>query len=121
LLSDRIKLYRVAKRLTQDELAEKLYVSTGYISEIETGRRTPSLPLLVKLFELLDCSPNDLFEYEDKKDTCDGCSYKNVDNTIAETVDMLTKLRPDEKHKVYNYVKDQLLISKVKTEDKTAN
>jgi len=34
---------------------------------------------------------------------------------------MLTKLRPDEKHKVYNYVKDQLIISKVKAENKSAN
>lgn len=117
MLSDRIRHYRKAKKLTQSELSELLFVSPGYITEIEAGRRTPSLPLLKKIFELLDCSPNDLFEYEDKnkeKDT-DSTDYNNADNTISETVKLMREMPPEAKFKVFSCAQDQAFISRVKS------
>ena len=64
MLGERIKEFRTAVRMTQEELAEKLFVSVGYISEIETGKKSPSLQLLVQIIDLLGCSPNELFEYK---------------------------------------------------------
>lgn len=115
MLGERIKDFRMAKRLTQEEFAELLFVSTGYVSEVETGKKTPSLPLLVKICSILDCSPNDLFEYIEKKDKCEGCSYKNIDSTIAEINMILARLGPDEKYKVYNYAKDQEVVYNSRT------
>jgi len=119
MLSDRIRHYRKAKKLTQSELSELLFVSPGYITEIEAGRRTPSLPLLMKLFDLLDCSPNDLFEYEGKEkaesDNCDRCDYRNSDTTISETVKLMGQMSPEAKFKVFSCAQDQEFISRMKS------
>ena len=115
MLGERIKDFRMAARMTQDELAERLFVTKGYISEIETGKKSPSLQIVLSIIDLLGCSPNELFEYKEKEDKCEHCSFKNNDNTVSETLELLTKLGPDEKFKVYSYVKDQYFISEAKT------
>jgi len=48
--------------LTQEELAEKVGVSTRYIQSIEAGDYWPSLPTLSKLLKSLKCSWNELLE-----------------------------------------------------------
>lgn len=113
MLSDRIRHYRKVKKLTQSELSELLFVSPGYITEIEAGRRTPSLSLLVKLFDLLDCSPNDLFEYVEDKNRqgeANGGIVRISDKTIASTVDLMQSLSAEDNFKLYTYatILDQL-------------
>lgn len=48
-----IKENRILKHLTQEELANKLYVSNKTISKWETGRGIPSVDLLIPLCEAL--------------------------------------------------------------------
>ena len=115
MLKDVLKGYRVAKRLTQEELAEKLFVTPGYISEIETGRRTPSLPMILQLIELFECSPNDLFEYEEKEDKCGCCKFKISDKTTASTLDLMKSLPPEENFKIYSYAKDLEQLYRLKS------
>lgn len=55
-LPARIRDYRKAVRLSQDELGERLGVSGNYISMIELGKKAPG-PSLRKLFEALEQSP----------------------------------------------------------------
>lgn len=46
----KLRLLRQARRLTLKELAEQLgYVSHGYISEIESGRKPPTVELALKV------------------------------------------------------------------------
>ena len=52
MLGDAIKDLRSAKGWTQGAFAKKLEVSIGYISEIETGRRMPSLTMLLSMIDL---------------------------------------------------------------------
>lgn len=52
----RLKELRKKKRVTQKELAAMLFVSDKAVSSWEAGRTEPSLDLLVKLGEILDCS-----------------------------------------------------------------
>ena len=42
--------------MTQEDLAERVDVTTFYIGEIERGAKTPSLDLFIKLIEVLDVS-----------------------------------------------------------------
>ena len=51
--------------LTQAALAEKCTLSAYYITEIETGRRFPSLETLQKLCDVLAVRPYRLFFSED--------------------------------------------------------
>jgi transcriptional regulator with XRE-family HTH domain len=44
---------RKAAKLTQEELAEILDISTASIQHIEQGRRSPSLPMLFYIFKIL--------------------------------------------------------------------
>lgn len=116
MLGDRIKQFRTAKRFTQEKLSEELDVSTGYISELETGRRTPSVPMVLRLAELFECSPNDLFGYKVMEDDkCKCCRFKIADKTTASTLDLMLSLPPEEVFKIYSYTKDLEQLYKLKS------
>lgn len=57
-----IKETRIEKKLTQEELAEKLYVSNKTISKWETGKGIPSVDLLIPLSEALDIELKNLLQ-----------------------------------------------------------
>ena len=55
LIGARIKEQRKAKGYTQENLAEKLEVSVGYISQVERGITRISLDLLAEISTVLEC------------------------------------------------------------------
>lgn len=58
---------RKAKGLTQKELADKLDISEGALSQYENGKREPDFETLLKIGELLGCSTDYLLRGEDIK------------------------------------------------------
>ncbi len=52
----RIRELRIAKNFTQDDLAEHMNVSHGYISFIESGKRGCSVDVLIALSNLFGVS-----------------------------------------------------------------
>lgn len=62
-LGKRIKKYRKLAGLTQEELAEKLKLSTKYIQFIETANRKPSLKTVYKIARVLGVKVQDLFPF----------------------------------------------------------
>jgi len=66
-LTKKLKELRVKKGLTQQQVAETLYVSTHAVSQWERGKRTPDLETLVKLGELYNAPL--VFKHEDEDDT----------------------------------------------------
>ena len=55
-LGKRISKLRTLKKLSQEELAKKLFVSNKTISSWETNRTEPGLEDIVKLSEIFECS-----------------------------------------------------------------
>ena len=55
-----IKYYRNRKGISQEELANLVYVSSIHISYVETGTKVPSLELLILIANALDVSADDL-------------------------------------------------------------
>ena len=55
LIGERIKRSRKAKGITQDNLAERLNVSIGYVSQVERGVTKISLDLLGAISSILEC------------------------------------------------------------------
>lgn len=51
---------REARNMSQEELARKIGVNQCHISDIERGRRKPSLDVLVKMADALGCSTDEL-------------------------------------------------------------
>ena len=69
----RIKEYRTAKQLTQEELAESINITPHYLSAIERGVNQVRLEKLVEIINELGCTADDLLVdvihngYEKKK------------------------------------------------------
>ena len=59
-IGKRIKRYRTDKRFSQEELGQVVSVNSQQISNIEAGRRYPSLELIVMIANALDVSADDL-------------------------------------------------------------
>jgi transcriptional regulator with XRE-family HTH domain len=57
----KVRIIRIEKGLSQKELSEKAGIDYTYISAIENNKKTPSIPLLVKIANALDCSVKDFF------------------------------------------------------------
>jgi transcriptional regulator with XRE-family HTH domain len=62
LFSQNIKRYRQRKGWSQEKLAEKIEISTNYLSDIETGRGWVSPFSLIKLANALEIEVFELFK-----------------------------------------------------------
>ena len=54
MLNEALRLMRVFHDLSQKELAEKLEISKSYLSEIESGKKTPKIDLLDRYGKVFD-------------------------------------------------------------------
>ena len=61
-----IKIKRIEKDLKVKELASKVDITEQYMSNIEHGKRNPSLKLLKKLAKELGCSVYEFIEEQNK-------------------------------------------------------
>ncbi|WP_313349107.1 helix-turn-helix transcriptional regulator [Paracoccus sp. (in: a-proteobacteria)] len=64
----RIKEHRKAKSWTLDRLAEEVGTSKGYLSDIERGNRTASVPMLRDIASALGVKEQELFAVETEQD-----------------------------------------------------
>lgn len=71
-ISNFIKMKRKELGITQDELAEKLFVTEKAISRWETGRGTPDISLLLPLSNELNVDVSDLLNGEENKKSKDN-------------------------------------------------
>lgn len=59
-IGQQIRKIRKVRQLSQEELAERVGISTTHMSHIETGNTKLSLPVLVKLASVLEVSTDDI-------------------------------------------------------------
>ncbi len=55
-IGSNLRMFRIQKKLRQEDLAEKAGLSTNYISMIERGEKIPSLETFIILINALDVS-----------------------------------------------------------------
>ena len=80
-LGDAIRIARMDRGLTQEQLAEVMNVAPVHIKNIEASRRKPSVPLLIRLMQYLNISVDDLVFGRSKKApfvTLEGLSEEEV-------------------------------------------
>lgn len=87
-IGQRIRALRREKKLSQEQLAEKVWISTTHMSQIENGSTKLSLPVLVDLAAALGVSPNEILsgqgkqnrgeDYAQVKEILDSCTEKQV-------------------------------------------
>ncbi|MFZ3004757.1 MAG: helix-turn-helix transcriptional regulator [Phenylobacterium sp.] len=57
-----VKQLRLARALTQEQLAFEAHLDLTYVGGIERGRRNPSLLVLVRLAQALGAQPSELVQ-----------------------------------------------------------
>jgi len=65
-VSDNIKYLRVAKKMTQSELADRVGVTKSTISTYEVGTRLPSYDILIKLAQVFHVTTDNILGFSNK-------------------------------------------------------
>ena len=60
-IGELVREYRLSKKLTQQELAEKRDLSLPFINLIENNRRNLSVDALLKILTAMEIDPSDFF------------------------------------------------------------
>lgn len=60
---NKLKILRVTKGMSQQELAKALGVTQGAVSQWETGIKQPNEKMLCRLAEVLECDSKELGTY----------------------------------------------------------
>ena len=60
-IGELVREYRLSKKLTQQELAEKSDLSLPFINLIEINRRNLSVDTLLKILSAMEIDPSDFF------------------------------------------------------------
>ena len=91
-LGGRLRVLRNDRKITQAQLAEKVFVSESYIALIEAGKRTPSTEILGKLSDYFgvsadfllygEASEDDLLRVKDWRSLVSGRSVREIDSAI---------------------------------------
>lgn len=82
---------RILNRLTQEQLAEKIDVSSVFISQLETGVRKPSLETLYKISRVLGTTMDGLAGGENLQIKHGGIAALLCGRTSAE-IDFITNI-----------------------------
>ena len=78
-IGQKIRKYRKAMGMSQEQLAEKVGISTTHMSHIETGNTKLSLPVLVDISKVLEVRTDDLlFDAPSEK----GLSIKELTDIL---------------------------------------
>ena len=68
MIGSRIREIRNKKGITQDQLAERVRISSKYLSSIERGKENPTLNTILKLARSLDIMPAEFFTHLEIED-----------------------------------------------------
>lgn len=97
----KIKKYRQAKHLTQFKLGEFVDINQRQIALIESGKSFPSLPTLMKMSEIFECTISDLFSFE---------SYDSEDILKEELINIIKKIDYENCKRLYAVIKNFIEI-----------
>ncbi|MBQ8322133.1 MAG: helix-turn-helix transcriptional regulator [Clostridia bacterium] len=103
IIGQRISEYRKKKGLTQEELSEIIEISPHYMSALERGVYNIKIETLVKIFNALDCSADEIF--------CDVVKRSCVVKS-GELSEKVKELPLEEQNKIFNVV--ETMIKNVK-------
>lgn len=94
IIGQRIQRARTSLGMTQESLAEKVQVSTNYLSKIETGRERPNLEMLGKISVAINISLAELLT-----GVVEGQQY--LQNDVAE---ILAACSPKKTRLIYDVI-----------------
>ncbi len=102
-IGKRIQEYRKKRGFTQEQLAEKINVSTNYLSALERGVYNIKLETLVNILNELNCSADEIF-----------CDVVNKSSGIKATriSEKLNHLPMEEQYRIYEVLETLIKTTK---------
>lgn len=93
-IGQQIRKYRKKIGLSQEQLAEKIWISTTHMSHIETGSTKLSLPVLVDISVALGVSVDELLLIapDDQKQKCIESISDVLKNCTANQIKIITDI-----------------------------
>ena len=92
-IGQKIRKVRKAHGLSQEELAERVDISTTHMSHIETGNTKLSLPVLVEIAAVLEVRVDDLLS--DNSHTSSGSAMEDIAAVLERCTAKESKLIAD--------------------------
>lgn len=71
MIGARVKAIRNKKKITQEQLAEKIEINSKYLSSIERGLENPTMNTLIKMSESLGVGLDEFFNQIEIEDPAD--------------------------------------------------
>ena len=96
-----LKQLRKEKNLTQEQLAEKFFVSGRTVSRWETGSNMPDLSVLVELADFYGVDIREIIDGERKSES--------MDNETKETLKKVAEYTEEEKKKLKRRMADMMM------------
>lgn len=87
----RIRTLRKERGLTGEQLAEMVGITKGYISEIETGKKTPGAGLVIRFAAALNCEVYELYE---------GSLDEQKDAALRAHMEVMSQLPDDDRNAI---------------------
>lgn len=100
----RIQLLRKQKGLSQEELADKLNVSSNTVAKIECGLRRPSVDFIVDLVNFFDTTVDYIVLGEEiEKERDYDLLIQEIDDAIGQLLELKEKLLKENNEKRNNF------------------
>ena len=96
VIGSRIKKARIAKNLTQEDLAEKIDISVAFLSRVERGNSHINLKRLNQICNLLDVTEGYVLN---------GASSNSENYLDEEFAELLKKCSPEKQKLIYSIAK----------------
>lgn len=97
-----IRKCRLAKKLRQEDLAEKTNLSVTYIGMIERGEKTPALETLINILNALGVSADVVL-----------CDVLEAGYSVKHSMldEKLSQLSPEDRNKIYDVINTMIAHS----------
>ncbi len=105
IVGNRIRQFRTAKNLSQEELALKANVDPTHIGRIERGVNNASIEMLNKIITAMGISLEDFFKQTQQP-------YNTDDEVLSNIIAKLILLNKDEKESMLEFVTNYKLLKK---------
>ena len=99
-IAKNIKKYRLLNNMTQDELAQKLYLDTQYYAQLERGERNFTIEKIMLACSTFHIGIEDIIEIEYPSDT------DNIKSTINDITSQLEGLSYSQLQLIKKFISD---------------
>jgi transcriptional regulator with XRE-family HTH domain len=109
-LNEKIRKLRTEKKWSQAELAEKLDITPGHITRLETGKFTPSTEVVRKLSRIFDVSADFLLD-----DSIDNEYDQNVINSpLMKRIQLISSLDKQQQEAIMTIIDSMIKEKKMR-------